>query len=282
MDHDLVVYGGQNEELKEMKKMKEKKRRSDGEAKMRLNNPEIASHSGSIANISAKAFACQSFDRRVSLMVTFDTVTPGVLEVGGDCSPDHVYASAKGVAALTCPLGPISVTLTFAGQLLSVPHNCTAVLPDAVDSGQLSPVLRYISTFDLGRRLIAWGRGYLGPIFTVVEYVGYAVLALGATYAIVAYEVPFLFARCTRPRDSGQLLTLGSALPEHIGLEMEKVVATNQDAVISVVVLRADHAWPAWEDALDKLNGTITEVSKEGLTRLLLVSQELANRQKTF
>jgi hypothetical protein len=50
-------------------------------------------------------------------------------------------------------------------------------------------------------------------------------------------------------------LTLGSALPEHIGLEMEKVVATNQDAEKSVVVLRADHAW---EDALDKLNGTIS------------------------
>jgi hypothetical protein len=50
-------------------------------------------------------------------------------------------------------------------------------------------------------------------------------------------------------------LTLGSALPEHIGLEMDKVVATNQDAEKSVVVLRADHAW---EDALDKLNGTIS------------------------
>jgi hypothetical protein len=50
-------------------------------------------------------------------------------------------------------------------------------------------------------------------------------------------------------------LTLGSALPEHIGLEMEKVVATNQDAEKSVVLLRADHMW---EDALDKLNGTIS------------------------
>jgi hypothetical protein len=50
-------------------------------------------------------------------------------------------------------------------------------------------------------------------------------------------------------------LTLGSALPEHIVLEMEKVVATNQDAEKFVVVLRADHAW---EDALDKLNGTIS------------------------
>jgi hypothetical protein len=50
-------------------------------------------------------------------------------------------------------------------------------------------------------------------------------------------------------------LTLGSALPEYIGLEMEKVVATNQDAEKSVVLLRADHAW---EDALDKLNRTIS------------------------
>jgi hypothetical protein len=50
-------------------------------------------------------------------------------------------------------------------------------------------------------------------------------------------------------------LTLGSALPEHLGLKVEKVVATNQDAEKSVVVLRADQTW---EDVLDKLNGTIS------------------------